>query len=169
MSGIEFEKGDLKMANINYMEVGDGGLDRIKPLWEKLIEHIKARSTYFCEWFEARAFEERRAELLSKAAVGKLYVDLAMDGGQLIGYCVSSISYRRGEIDSIFIEEMYRSSGIGGELMKRALSWMEDEPAESVRIAASIGNEEVMPFYRRCGFFPKHTLLELKKEIAEKG
>jgi hypothetical protein len=48
--------------------------------------------------------------------------------------------------------------------MKRALSWMEDEQVESVRIAASIGNEEVIPFYHNYGFLPKQIQLELKRE-----
>ena len=152
------------MTGIIYIEVGEQGLDRIKPLWEKLMGHIKVRSTYFSEWFEMHTFEQRKAELLRKAAEGKLRIDLAMDGKQDIGYCVSSISHRIGEIDSIFVEESHRSSGIGNELMNRALSWMEAEHVDSIKLAASIGNEEVLPFYHRYGFLPKHILLESKKE-----
>lgn len=48
-------------------------------------------------------------------------------------------------------------------MMKRALAWMETEKAERVNIAVSIGNEEVLPFYQRYGFFPKHIFLEPKK------
>jgi hypothetical protein len=71
------------MTSVSYVEVGDQGLDRIKSLREKLIEHIKPRSTYFSNWFEMRTFEQRKAELLRKAAGGKLHVDLAMEGGRL--------------------------------------------------------------------------------------
>jgi ribosomal protein S18 acetylase RimI-like enzyme len=152
------------MTGINYIQVAAQDLDRIKPLWERLIEHIKLRSTYFSEWFRTRTFEQRKVELLRKDAEGKLRMDLAMDGEQCIGYCVSSISYGIGEVDSIFVEDSYRSSGIGSELMKRALSWMENEQVERIKLAASIGNEEVLPFYRSHGFLPKHILLELKKE-----
>ena len=63
----------------------------------------------------------------------------------------------------IFVEESHRACGIGGEMMKRALAWMETEKAERVNIAVSIGNEEVLPFYQRYGFFPKHIFLEPKK------
>jgi GNAT superfamily N-acetyltransferase len=115
------------------------------------------RPTYFDKWFETRTFEQRKAELLTKSAGGKLHIDLAIDRGQYIGYCVSSISYRAGVIDSIFLEESRRFSGIGSELMKRALSWMEDEQVESVTIAANIGNE--VPFYQRYGFFPSTPCL----------
>jgi len=163
-NNLIIQKGDLKMTGICYIEVGAQNLDRIKPLWEKLMEHIKLRSTYFREWFRTRTFDQRKAELLRKAAEGKLRVDLAIDGGRGIGYCVSSISYGVGEIDSIFVEDSYRLSGIGSELMKRALSWMENDQVERIKLAASIGNEEVLPFYRSHGFLPKHILLELKKE-----
>jgi len=142
------------------MDVGEQGLDQIRPLWEGLRAHIKPRSTYFSKWFEARTFEQRKNELLKKSAGGKLRVDLAVDDGHCIGYCVSSISDRIGEVDSIFVEEGLRSRGIGSEMMKRALEWMDDEKAKSVKIATSVGNEEVLHFYQRYGFFPRHILLE---------
>lgn len=148
------------MGQVIYMDVGAQGLDMIRPLWEGLIAHIKVRSTYFSQWFEARTFEQRKNEILKKSVAGKLRVDLAVDEGRCIGYCVSSISDRIGEVDSIFVEEGHRSRGIGGEMMKRALAWMESEKAGSVKISASVGNEEVLPFYQRHGFFPRYILLE---------
>lgn len=150
------------MTGISYIEVDTEELDKIKPLWEKLIEHIKARSTHFCDWFETRNFEQRKTEFLRKSDRGKLHISLAVHGGEDVGYCVSSICCKIGEIDSIFVEENYRSSGIGGEMMKRALAWMDEEQVESVNVAASIGNEEVLPFYQQYGFFPKLILLKRK-------
>ncbi|MDQ1262888.1 MAG: hypothetical protein QG575_2069 [Euryarchaeota archaeon] len=151
------------MTDVSYIEVDEQGLDRIKPLWEKLIEHIRARSVHFGSWFEARAFSQRKSELLAKSTAGKLHICLALDGGEYVGYCVSSVCCREGEIDSIFVEESHRACGIGGEMMKRALAWIETEKAERVNIAVSVGNEEALPFYQRYGFFPKHILLEPKK------
>ena len=150
------------MACISYIEVDAEELDKIKPLWEKLVEHIKVRSTHFSDWFETRTFEKRKAELMKKSDRGKLHINLAVYGNEYIGYCVSSVCCKTGEIDSIFVEENHRSYGIGGEMMKRALAWMEEEQAESVNIAASIGDEDVLPFYQHYGFFPKRILLKLK-------
>lgn len=166
MAGLYLTPGDINMKGISYIEVGEHGLNRIEPLWKKLVDHLKVRSTYFGEWFETRSFDERRAELLKKStgSGGKLHVDLAMNGGQCIGYCVSSMVQQSGEVDSIFVEESYRYLGIGSELMKRALAWIDDEQPQGVRVASAIGNEEVLPFYQRYGFFPRMTLLELKKD-----
>ncbi len=151
------------MTCISYIEVGEEELDKIRPLWEKLIEHVKARSTHFGDWFETRTFGQRKTEFLNKSKRGKLHISLAVDGSESIGYCVSSICCETGEIDSIFVEEGYRSSGIGGQMMKRALAWMEEEQIESVNIIASIGNEEVLSFYQKYGFFPKQILLKQKQ------
>ncbi|MDD1761227.1 MAG: GNAT family N-acetyltransferase [Methanothrix sp.] len=151
------------MTDVSYIEVDEQGLDLIKPLWEKLIEHIIARSVYFGEWFEARAFEQRKSELLRKSSAGKMHIGLALVDGEYVGYCVSSVCCRAGEIDSIFVEESHRACGIGGEMMKQALAWMEKEQAVRINIAVSVGNEEALPFYQRYGFFPKHILLEPKK------
>jgi GNAT superfamily N-acetyltransferase len=150
------------MTEISYIEVDEHELDRIEHLWTNLIEHIRERSVYFGKWFEARAFEQRKAELLRKSSAGELHIDLAVDDGVYVGYCVSSICCRAGEIDSIFVLKSHRSLGIGGELMKRALAWIEKKKAEKVSIAVSVGNEEALPFYQHYGFFPKHILLEQK-------
>lgn len=151
------------MTDISYIEVDEQGLDRIKPLWENLIEHIRDRSVYFGNWFETRAFSQRKTELLTKSTAGKLHICLALESGVCVGYCVSSVCCRAGEIDSIFVEESHRTCGIGGEMMKRALAWMEKEKVRKVNIAVSVGNEDALPFYRSYGFFPKHILLEQKE------
>ncbi len=59
-------------------------------------------------------FEKRKADLLKKAASGKMRVDLAFDevSGRNVGYCVSSINQEKtGEIESIFVDAAYRGMG----------------------------------------------------------
>src|SRR5208282_159066 len=57
----------LGMANIKYIETDQGDIDAIKPLWEKLNEHIRVRSPYFKRHYETFTFDRRKAELLRKA------------------------------------------------------------------------------------------------------
>ncbi len=79
--------------------------------------------------FAKMTWEIRKKELLEKSRNGAIRVDLARDKntGVLVGYCVSTVSEKRqGEIESIYIEEDYRRSGIGDNLMKKALSWMDE-------------------------------------------
>jgi predicted GNAT family N-acyltransferase len=53
--------------------------------------------------------------------------------------------------------------GIGQELIKRSLNWMDTENVEDMKIVVATGNEELLPFYQLFGFFPRHMILENKK------
>ncbi len=157
---------DMKVKNIRCELVSPPDLDIIEPLWEKIKKHHQSISPNFSEKYQESDFKTRKMELMAKSSGGKLRLELAEDISQekYIGYCISSISSQgQGEIDSIFVEEDYRSLGIGHELVKRALHWMESECVEDLKIVVAVGNEELLPFYQSFGFYPRHMILENKK------
>jgi diamine N-acetyltransferase len=79
-----------------------------------------------------------------------------------VAYRVSTITPEKvGEVDSIYVREEYRSCGIGDQLMKRSLQWMDEKGAESKKILVTVGNQDVMSFYRVYGFRPRSVVLEL--------
>jgi diamine N-acetyltransferase len=145
---------------IKYFKTDEKELDRIKDLWNKLRLQHQIKSSYFSKDYETIVFEDRKEQLLKKSEKWVLKVDLAFDNDNLVGYCVSSVSNDKGEIDSIFIEKKYRSVGIGDKLMKRALTWMNKMGVKNKRIQISVGNEDTIEFYSRYGFYPKHILLK---------
>ena len=101
--------------------------------------------------------------MLEKSKNGVIRIDLARDinRGELIGYCVSTVSEeRQGEIDSIYIEPDYRQSGIADNLMKGALKWMDECSVTKRILHVSVGNEDVFGFYTRYNFYPRTTILE---------
>ncbi len=138
------------------------GLDLIGPLWLELRQMHRARSTHFRSSLGAKSFEERREELLEKAAGGLMRVELAREeDGRVVGYCVSSVgSDMTGEVDSIFVTAAYRRTGIGTSLMEGALRWMDGLGVKRKVLLAIVGNEEVHSFYARFGFLPKSVQLE---------
>ena len=122
---------------IKYLEVNRQETDIIKPLWEKLRDHHRELSPNFSGRYTELTFENRRDELLKKSIGGSLKIDIAKDKDTkwLVGYCVSSISEElEGEVDSIYVEEDYRSLGIGKELMKRTLKWMNANRVKTKKI-----------------------------------
>jgi ribosomal protein S18 acetylase RimI-like enzyme len=150
------------MANIEYTETDRQELDLIVPLWQKLNEHHRLRSLYFPGHYNRMTWDLRKKQLLEKSRDGAIRIDLARDGNTeaLIGYCVSTISEKRqGEIDSIYIEEGYRRHGIGDNLMKRALSWLDDLSVKGKMLEVASGNEEVFAFYSRYDFYPRSTIM----------
>ncbi len=154
---------------IEYLEGGAPLLDAVEPLWNKLKEHHAELASHFAGWFASRTFAQRRATLCNERKVA-LRVDLAQEAetGQTVGYCVTSVSDEAvGEIESIYVEADYRKLGIGDALMRRALAWLEGQGVSSKQLAVAVGNEQVLAFYARYGFYPRLTLLQqLPREAA---
>lgn len=152
----------VTMTLIKYREVGIDGLDSIQELWRMLRSHIKDNTSDFKEEFENISFQERKQTLIIKSNGGALRTDLAEDEkNEIIAYCVSTTGPDNvGEVDSIYVKEGYRSQGIGDQLMKRALRWMEENGTESKKIMVTVGNQEVLAFYQRYGFRPRSIIME---------
>ncbi|MCZ3365907.1 MULTISPECIES: GNAT family N-acetyltransferase [Methanobacterium] len=149
--------------DISYVELEKDSINLIKPLWERLRDHHRELSPYFPERYVEFTFQERKEDLLKKSENGILRIDTAYNetSKQFIGYCISSISDEKiGEVDSIYLDDKYRSSGIGDTLMKRSLNWMNQNGVETKRIMVAAGNENTLAFYSRYNFFPKHIILE---------
>jgi len=151
------------MPEIQYMETDQQGLDLIKPLWQQLIEHHKARSLIFYDDYAKMTFATRKKQLLEKSRGNIIRIDLARDVnlGEFVGYCISTISEeRQGEIDSIYIKPDYRSFGIADNLMKRTLHWMDEQLITKRILVVGAGNEEVLGFYSKYCFHPRYIFLE---------
>jgi ribosomal protein S18 acetylase RimI-like enzyme len=151
---------------ISYFVTDEKELDSIKELWEKLNLHHQSRTKYFFQDYENIVFEDRKEELIKKSGKGALRIDLAIDSNSelVIGYCISSISNGKGEIDSIYVEEKFRSKGIGDNLMKNSLRWMDEEGVETREVQLLAGNDDAIQFYSHYGFHPKHILLKQKND-----
>jgi len=152
------------MAKVEYSETDQQKLDLISPLRQKLIEYHLARSPkYFLRRYRGMNVVQRNPELLEKASKGKMRIDLAkdMEIDELVGYYVSTITEdRQGEIDSIYVESNYRGLGIGENLVKRALRWMDESLVTRKILEVGVGNEEVFIFYSRYNFYPRTVILE---------
>jgi ribosomal protein S18 acetylase RimI-like enzyme len=150
------------MKTIEYIETDRDELDTIGFLWEKLKEHHRERSLHYAGHFSGMTWDKRKQDLLNKSRQGALRLDIARDNqtGKIVGYCISTITEdKQGEIDSIYVESSYRRQGIGDCFLKKALAWMDCRKIERKVIAVAAGNEEVIPFYARYGFYPRVTCL----------
>jgi diamine N-acetyltransferase len=124
---------------------------------------ITPTSPRFGDLVRLRTFETRRQTLLAKGDAGGLRVELVTLGadGPKVAYCVSTISAEGvGEIDSIFVEESLRGRGIGAELMRHALAWLDRMQATSKILAVMYENNEALVFYARFGFHPRTVVLQ---------
>lgn len=149
--------------NLEFREVEAGNLDLIAPLWDKLRKHQEVLSPHFSQHYANRTWEARKAELLGIAKSSELRIDVALDAEsrQIVGYCVSAISPgNKGCVESIFVEPACRGSGVGDSFMAKAIAWMKSKEAKTIVLDVGVGNEAVLSFYNRYGFYPRTIVLQ---------
>lgn len=142
---------------------GPDEIDRIYECWTLLREYIISRTPLFADRMGRVTFAERRQDILEKNRDGEIRVFLAIiPSGDVIGYCLCSAGMRgRGEIESIYVKEQYRRSGIGRVLIKDALLWMQATGARDIKVHVTVGNEETIGFYQKFGLYPRQYILEV--------
>ncbi|ERI93662.1 acetyltransferase, GNAT family [Clostridiales bacterium oral taxon 876 str. F0540] len=154
MNRFEFISGSIEL------------LDFVQPLWEKLNKHHESKSTYFKDKFKNLKFDVRKGKFVNDSNL-KVKVDLIKDleTNAYIGYCISSVNKELiGEIESLFIEEEYRKYGLGDKLMNRAIEWLDNAQAKTKIIGVAEGNENVLDFYKKYGFYKRRIILEQRSE-----
>lgn len=150
------------MLNIEIISGSKELLEYVSPLWDKLNNHHKNKSINFKEKYEKLSFKERSNGFLIYKK-DNININLVKDKDKKIyvGYCVSTInSGLVGEVSSLYIEPEYRTYGIGDELIKRAIKWLDDNKVNKKIIGVAVGNEDVLKFYERLGFRSRTIILE---------
>jgi diamine N-acetyltransferase len=142
---------------MNIIELDRGKYKKIKGLWENLNRLHGELSENFKNHFASFTFEKRMQSLLCKE---HLTIFVAADHSEYLGYCIVSLEKGRGEIDSIYIDSIYRKQGIGAKLIQEALSWLSEKQCNVVNVSVAEGNESVLEFYKQFGFYKSSVVLQ---------
>lgn len=146
---------------ISYVIGKEELLNEVKPLWERLNEHHKNKTTYFYDKFNKFTFDKRMNGLLEEDIEVSIIIARNENINLNVGYCITTINKNdMGEIQSIFIDKEYRKYGIGEELMDRALNFLNERNIEKIIVGVAEGNEEAIGFYEKFGFRKRTTILE---------
>ena len=139
---------------MDYITGGTELIDEISPLWEMTKQHHISKVSHFREQFESKTFEQRKTELLKKCIDGKMLIVIAKADNKNIGYCLSIAADNKGDIESLYVMPEYRKGGVARTLMEMSMSWLQDAACEEIALTVAVGNEEVLPFYEKLGFYP---------------
>ena len=140
-------------STIRYRIGGVEQIDVTEPLWHKQKAYHLKIDTINPECFDGIEFNTRMQQLKDKAE--ELITVLAEDPEteQVIAYCLATINaVKLGEVDSVYVEDLYRGQGIGTELMRIALNWMEENKASKTKIHVLEVNQQALKLYRTLGF-----------------
>ncbi len=135
-------------------------LPELRPLWEDLNRHHARVAPGLAAHFAAVTFEARIALLQDRP---QLWVELVRDSqGVPVAYAFSSVDvHGRGELESIYVAPAHRGRGLGRQLARRQLAWLQERGARPIRVTVAVGNEAAQPFYRSLGFETRATVLWL--------
>ena len=132
-------------------------IEGVKILWEHLKTHHLLKSTNFKDHFSKLTFEKRMEDLKKR---DRFIGYVAEDNGESIGYCIATVEGLVGEIDSIFVSELYRGRGVGEKLVSLVLDWFGEQNCETIKVSIAEGNESVLGFYRRFGFAERFIVMQ---------
>ena len=138
---------------IRYRLGGVEQIDVTEPLWQKQKAYHLKIDTINPECFNGIEFSTRMQQLKDKAE--SLIAILAEDSEakEIVAYCLATINAAKlGEVDSVYVEEPYRGQGIGTELIRIALNWMEENKASKTKIHVLESNQQALKLYRALGF-----------------
>ena len=150
------------MESFNFKRGNIEDLDLIELLWEKLNQLHLDLSPNFKSRFQNKSWELRKNDLIKKSK--EILIDYVTDNeNRIIGYCISTIDRedeKIGEINSIYIDKVYRKTGMGKQLMNKAIDWLILKGTTIQRLDVGAGNEQVLDFYKQFDFYPTNIVLQ---------
>ena len=120
-------------------------------------EKIEFDKTINSQW----PFSDEGEEYFKKKITGDYGCTfIAVLNEEIIGYLVGGLrrpeTYREvsnlAELESIFIIENYRSSGVGQKLYEVFINWCKTKKVKRVKVVASAQNEGAIRFYQKNNF-----------------
>jgi len=148
---------DCKIIVINKSQI-----QKIKLLWEKLnVMHLND-SHYFKDHYKNFTFDTR-CRKFNDISNDNIRIEIVEDNKTPVGYCISTIEKKVGEIDSLFIEEEYRKYGFGKQLIENSIKWLNQNNCKKILVAVAEGHESVFDYYKKFGFYPRMTYLQLRE------
>lgn len=143
-------------------------IDAIQPTWEELTVHHAKTSKYFNEFFSNYPFEVRKSKLIKGARGGKIKIDLLIDSStkSVYGHCLSIIREDlSGELESLYINPVARGLSFGKVFVERAMTWFDREGVDKIGIEVAVGNDDVLSFYQKFGYYTfSYNLKKINKK-----
>lgn len=96
---------------------------------------------------------------------------IAYISGGLIKPHPLSVKARYAELESIFIKDEYRGSGLGKKLTEDFINWCRKIKVDYINLAVANENEKTINLYKKLGFRESYSIMEidLKSEREKKS
>lgn|SRR3989344_420624 len=102
-----------------------------------------------------------RGDSLLKVALSDRGEIIAYASGGIIKPHPLSIKARYAELESIFIKDEYRGSGLGRKLTEDFIRWCRKIKVDFINLAVARENEKVINLYKKLGFRESYSVMEM--------
>lgn len=169
---------------IHYEIISENDIYSIKNLCNDLMTYQKSKAYIHPEFFDDMCFETRVIPSIKSSKEN--FIIVARDNNVIVGYAYSTVAKKEiysggfatlhcdaffdfdsvkgdyvGCLSQFFIKEDYRNKGIGGELFKKSMKWLNSfDYIEDIFIFVSNGNDDALRFYLDKGFKTSHKILD---------
>jgi N-acetylglutamate synthase len=92
---------------------------------------------------------------------------VAESGSELVGCALAGHDGRRGYLQHVIVAPGHRRNGIGRELVSRCVAALDGEGIRKMHLDVMAGNEAVMPFWERLGWFRRDDLVRFSLITSE--
>ncbi len=92
---------------------------------------------------------------------------VAESGSELVGCALAGHDGRRGYLQHVIVVPEHRRHGIGRELVNRCVAALDGEGIRKMHLDVMAGNEAVMPFWERLGWFRRDDLVRFSLITSE--
>lgn len=131
-------------------------LKTIEALWQALNRHNQVHSRHFQSDFRNQTFDD----YISKFDEMDDYrLEVVYREKKPLGFILGSILDTTGKIDAFYLYDDLRGLRLGEYLMKRMILWLKSSDVKAITLDVEAGNEDVIMFYQRMGFYTaKYTM-----------
>ncbi len=139
--------------SVSYEVIDIGGIEVVRPLFDKLMRYQQARVPYGKKLFDHMTMEFRVYSELKKNEFKDTHVILVKDDEKLIGFAYSVINRKDcGVLKLFYLEPEYRGKGIGHALFSQSTAWINGFTTKNILIFVTRGNDGAVKFYQSHGF-----------------
>ena len=90
-----------------------------------------------------------------------ILISVIRNDKESIGYCISIVENKIGELCSMHIKKEYRGLGLGKKLAEKHLEWMKSRNCNNIKVIVSQENNATIEFYKSIGFKPNTITMEI--------
>ncbi|WP_162055768.1 GNAT family N-acetyltransferase [Pontibacter pamirensis] len=144
-------------------------IDEVYELWHELLDFHQPHHPVFR--YKPNSEQVLKKELLTrlKDKDTRIFGYVQQDNWQ--GMIIATLKQaapgfkfsKKGYIAETVVQEQYRGTGIGNELVEAAKKWLTDNGADHIELQVSVKNKAAIRFWESQGFSPstQHMILDV--------